>query len=223
MKASMAVLAAAILGVGIGADNAHAQIVVDQSYLHNPLDISFIPGTVNGNVGTSGPLGQEFTPTLSAITFVDLALVNLSRTSSETMEVLVRAGDPINHTLNGAILGTATAVVPAGFDSSDSNGNLANLVHFSLVSTPLTPGNLYAIEVLDLGAKFGSTQAYGNTAALYTLTGRGTLIVANGADGRANLIFQEGVPEPGTLTLAGFSAVLLAGYAWRRRRQLARA
>ena len=104
---------------------------------HGIIDQQFDSSGGNLTIFPSSPMGQEFTPTLTPMVAAD---VKLSRAnSSGDANITVRVRDA---TIDGAILGEVTQLVPEGAPS------VQVFVHFDL-PTPitLTPGQTYVLEV----------------------------------------------------------------------------
>jgi hypothetical protein len=202
-----------LLACGI-ATGAHAQgLLTDQSlqaptntggiYHYEALGKSLVPAT-----------GQEFTPSLQGLDFVDVNLFNSRATNTGTFEIAIHAGN-----ITAPVLGLSAQVARLeGFPQSNT--------HFTFSSTvPLIAGDLYVLEVIQLSGDSGwaievptSAVVHGQTIDMNYPGGR--LIYAGVPQENQDMIFREGIvvtPEPhmttlcllGVLTL-GFSRKLTA-------------
>jgi hypothetical protein len=197
-----------LLACGI-ATGAHAQgFLTDQSLQPPP----FTGGSYHydSSIGSLVPAtGQEFTPSLQGLDFVDVRL----------------RGSAVGDTFQIAIHeGTITAPVLGLSDPAVSSGSFPmNEAHFTFSSTvPLVVGNLYVLEIIQGGGYSGwgieipvSAVVNGQPVDMNYPGGR---LIYNGVqqDSR-DLIFREGmiVPEPGVITL-GLLGVLAFGSMWKR-------
>lgn len=118
-----------LLGPVAGLSTARAHGTIDQSYLIGTAVTCTLPSCV---------VGQEFTPTVSSLTAVDLFLVSFLPTtpgSPVSVTVNIRSG-----TIAGLILGSKTQIINAPAVMSQ--------VHFDFDSpVTLTPGAIHVIQV----------------------------------------------------------------------------
>jgi hypothetical protein len=155
------------------------------------------------NLATNQPLGQSFTPTLSAVDFVSLQLsdVNWGNGTGATVYVELLA----NSITNGTPLdSTAPVFLPDGFGVGGVGvGGITNF--FFPTSVSLTPGTTYYLRpVLQSG-----DPGFIVTDNIFHYSG-GTAY-ANGAPMNLgeDLWFREGVivPEPTTIALVLFGSM----------------
>jgi hypothetical protein len=189
---------------------AHAQgTLADQSLQFPPagthgfhafesLATSLVPAT-----------GQEFTPSLQGVDFVDVNLFNPTVTYTGTFAIAIHAGN-----MAAPVFGLSAQVVRSG-GSAQSN------THFTFPTTlAVTAGDLYVFEVLQLAGDSGwtievplSAVVDGQTIDMNYPGGR--LIYGGVPLDNQDMIFREGitVPEPGVtaLCLLGVLAFGLAG------------
>jgi hypothetical protein len=184
MKFTIAFLA---LVLGTGLASAQGTFVYDQQST----------GAVDGSLSLNQtPLGQSFTPTLDAIDFLELQLIN--GVAASTFTVNLRSDS-----ISGPILGTTA---PVAYTSSG--------IYDFLFSNPvsLTPGTKYYFEPVVSSGGFAQTYI---TFIQYT---GGDLIQSGVTRTDRDLWFREGivsnVPEPSSMAL-----FLLGGSAlfWHRR------
>jgi FIMAH domain-containing protein len=117
--------------------------------------------TDGGGFGSSilyaGPLGQEFTPTLDALNFVDLLIADAELDGAgATISVNIR-----EDSITGTLLGSSLPVsLPDGFGVSEiSPGAEVRFVFATPVA--LTPGNRYVIEITQsAGGNFFARGSY---------------------------------------------------------------
>jgi len=183
------------LYVAIATSHAFSQTrIVDQANeFFNPPS----PSTY-WNIEYLGPTGQEFTPTLTSLDFVDLRLQDFYgygyRTG--TLAVIIRKG-----TINGAVLGTSQPV--------SLYPTFEGVVNFSFTNpVPLIPGDTYVLQVHVLTLGDWGVAASGISSYPY---GRfiqwGTPIEGN------DMFFREGisvVPEPAVLAILGLGFAVLS-------------
>jgi hypothetical protein len=218
MASRVAVAAAALLVVSV-AGPTRAE-TIDQEYL---------PVTGQGyNTGVSSnlPIGQEFTPTLDALDFVDLFIGDAGSDAGPgaSFEVNIRGGS-----IGGTILGTSNVAFVA--DGTNTGvGLYADFVvtRFTFdAPVALTPGLVAVIEVVQLGPIMpsnGNFIVYGGPLSGSTYAG-GRAIIDGAAVSGFDFAFREGInaaviPEPSTLALCG--PVVLMGLAgWRSIRRRA--
>jgi hypothetical protein len=156
------------------------------------------------------PLGQSFTPSLSAVGYIQLALADANPGNSlgATVTVDLRAGS-----ITGTILGTATPVtMPDGFAATVPFNNPPTFYFATPVT--VTPGTMYFFDVNVLS---GDTWKVAEGPGTYYANGTGfSYGVANSS---FNLTFAEGVvvPEPPAawLALAG-GGMFLGLRRWRK-------
>lgn len=156
-------------------------------------------------VPTNQPLGQSFTPFVGAMNAVELRMADVNTSNGTGASFAVR----IYQGTGGPVLATSnTVTLPNGFDGFPV---------FTLPGAlPLTPGQLYSLELIYTSA----TEAF-NVGAVDNpnLYGFGTAIANGMILDNFDLYFRQGivtpVPEPASmLGLAG----ALGGAAWARRR-----
>lgn len=191
------------------------------------IDQSNIPATSAGGQGfnTSAasnlPIGQQFTPTLDNVSFVDLLLGDAGTDigPGADFEVHIRSG-----AISGPILGTSQDThVPDNFNLGGSSLLLTRLDFASPVS--LTAGITYVLEVVQTGAIVPGNFNYlwyGDANGQGKYPG-GAAIINGSVRANNDFWFDEGgvrataVPEPGALGL--LSAMLLGGAFHLRRRR----
>ena len=129
-------IAAAILG-GYYFPSIAGDGTVDQSHTGN-----FCPACAGFSIGNFGNLGQEFTPTASNLVAVDLQLADFKMLIGQTYPVTVNIRST---TVTGPILGTTTMTITG---AGGINLGTPRIDHFDFSTPiPLTPNNLYVIEV----------------------------------------------------------------------------
>lgn len=209
--------AAAALLIGSVAGPTRAE-TIDQQYL---------PITGQGyNTGVSSnlPIGQEFTPTIGALDFVDLFIGDAGSDAGPgaSFEVNIRAGS-----IGGTILGTSNVAFVA--DGTNTGVGLYEdfvVTRFTFDATViLTPGLVAVIEVVQLPPitpPNNNFLVYGGPLTNSTYAG-GRAIIDGAAASAFDFAFRQGVnaaviPEPSTLALC--TPVLLIGLAgWRSTRR----
>ena len=174
----------------LAAYSAHGQgtLVYDQK----------VPGvmgaqTIQGNE----PIGQSFTPSLSAVGFIQLELfdANPGNGLGATVAVNLMSGS-----ITGTILGTSTVTLPDGF-AGDAGANPPPFGPIFYFATPVavTPGTTY---YFDIDVLSGDTWLVGTGPGGYA----GGMGFSQGVgDSGFNLAFEEGivgVPEPSVTWLA---------------------
>jgi len=165
------------------------ELVVDQS-LQFPALVPRGNYRYDAAIATLRPgTGQEFTPTLQGLDFVDVGLF----------------GSATGHTFRVAIhQGTITAPVFRLSEATVSPGKFSNnQAHFTFSSrVPLVPGTLYVLEIIQEGSYSGwgvetpiSAVVNGQIVDMNYYGGR---FIYNGVpqDSR-DLLFQEGIAVPG--------------------------
>jgi hypothetical protein len=193
-----------ICGITVG---AHAQgVLIDQS-LQPP---ALIPGEsyhYDASVATLIPeTGQEFAPSLNGLDFVDVALLSQFGTNSGTgtFQIAIHQG-----TITAPVLGLSGQV------SVSASGNNTQFTFPSTV--PLTPGDTYVLEVIQIAGNSGwgvevpgSAVVGGQTIDMNYPGGR--LIYGGAPQATEDMIFQEGifVPEPSVSFLL-LTGVLMCG------------
>jgi len=181
--------------LGILSSNAQGTFVYDQQSTNAVEGIAFLR--------TDQPMGQSFTPSLSAVSFVELHLYDgdIFQNLGTTVHVNLRS-----NSITGQILASTTPVsLPDGFF-----GIMAFLFPTQVT---ITSGATYFLEpVQSDGAEFGSVVTDGSYVG-GSLFRFGNPVVAR------NLWFREGiiVPEPGTPLL--FFGCGLAAWFVRRGKQ----
>jgi hypothetical protein len=181
-------------------EQAFAQgLLVDQS-LQPP---AFIPGESYHYDAAEGTLfpatGQEFTPAFSGLDFVSVNLESVIPTNIGNFQIAIHSGG-----ITGPVLGLSEDVTsPAsGFPNQTALFTFANMV-------PLTPGDTYVFELVELSASNpwyiqipGSAVVNGQPIDMNYPGGR---LIYNGVpQDTEDMIFSEGiiVPEPTAPELA---------------------
>lgn len=195
MKNLMAFQATVVLGVAWSCAIANAQPpLVDQA--NETFVSTYFP------LSPAGGVGQEFSPTLNSLGFVDVWIFNEAPVGPADFTVRIREGS-----IAGGILGASEM---ATIGSPPSLGP----TRFAFAATVgLTGGATHVLEVVQVmggagwGAGYGPNSGYAAGQAIF-----GTSPVDY------DLWFREGVlvPEPGVWVLGGLGTVL-AGCILRRR------
>ena len=151
------------------------------SYNYDAVLSSLVPGT-----------GQEFTPSLQGLDFVEVTLHNPTATNTGTFEIAIHGGN-----IAAPVLGLSDQVFRSG-GSGDSN------THFTFPSTvQLIPGDLYVLEITQLAGDSRWTIEVPSSAVVNGQTidmnySGGRLIYGGVPQDNSDMIFREGitVPEP---------------------------
>ncbi|HLX72913.1 MAG TPA: PEP-CTERM sorting domain-containing protein [Verrucomicrobiae bacterium] len=176
------------------AGNAFASLfTIDQAYTGQT------PPVLTWNVTEGNPIGQEFTPTLTSLNFVDLYTQDFNFAKGATGGVV--SVEIRSQTINGPILGTSTAdSLPGGFDG---------ITRFNF-TTPvaLHPGSMDVIEIVhDSGDDWGVGIITPNNPPYPG----GQWILQGSRETEGDMWFDEGiaVPEPSALALFCTAGCLL--------------
>jgi hypothetical protein len=183
------------------------------------------------------PAGQEFTPTLNSLNYVNLRTQDFQQTNNAVpAQLYVTILEPtpsgggqqtaaafLQNPLGGTVIGQSLIVtLQPGFGQSSLLGGLTTFNFSSAV--PLTPGTPYALQVHLLTAgnwafldNAGSPPFYSNVT-YYAGGGNGFILGNPNFAPEFDLYFQEGmtVPEPSTIALIGTG---LLGLLIRHRRR----
>jgi len=204
-----------ILVCGMTAGAQAQGVVVDQSLQPPPI----IPGESYHYDAAGATLmpqtGQEFTPLLNGLDFADVNLLPQSPTNTGTFEIAIHQGN-----ITAPVLGLSGEAVRSG-------GTPGSNTHFTFSSTvPLTPGDTYVLEVLQIAGSSGwavevPTSAIVNGQTIDMSYPGGLLIYCGVPQATEDMIFQEGifVPEPGVSSLC-LLGVLAFGCSKRRRQNV---
>jgi hypothetical protein len=178
------------------AAGAHGQGLLTDQSLQPPPFTQGVSYHYDSSIGSLLPAtGQEFTPSLQGLDFVDVNLFGSA--PSNTFQIAIHEG-----TITSPVLGLSDPVVSVG---SFPN----NQAHFVFSSTvPLITGNLYVLEIIQAGGYSGwgieipgSAVVNGQTIDMNYPGGR---LIYNGVpQDNLDMIFREGVvaPEPGVTAL----------------------
>ena len=199
---------AALLLVPVAAGRADGD-QIDQSNLVAPSQ------NCNTSSSSNLPIGQEFTPSLAGLDFVDLRVVDFgSDTGPGTdFHLQIRQGSIL-----GTVVGTSeTVFVP---DNTNLGGGdiITRFLFPSVVA--LTPGSLYVIDVLQQAPSSG-TGNFGITAGALGGTYAGGSALVGGSAINRDFIFAEGlttaaVPEPAAAAMLGLGLLGVAAVSARR-------
>ena len=158
------------------------------------------------------PIGQSFTPSLSSVDFIGLALndANPGNGLGATVTLDLRSGS-----ITGPLLATTTPVtMPDGYTGNvPANPGSYGPIFFFPTPVTVTPGTTY---YFDIDVLSGDTWIVGIGGGTYP----GGHAYANGvASTAANLVFYEGVvvPEPSVAWLALAGGGVFLGFRCRRK------
>jgi hypothetical protein len=193
-----------LLACGI-ATGAHAQGLLTDQSLQPP------PNTggsyhYDASIGSLVPAtGQEFTPSLQGLDFVDVRLYGSA--VGNTFQIAIHEG-----IIAAPVLGLSDPAVSSGTFPN-------NEAHFTFSSTvPLVAGNLYVLEIIQGGGNSGWGIEIPSSAVVngqpVNMNYPGGRLIYNGVpQDSKDLIFREGivVPEPG-VTALGLLGVLAFGF-----------
>jgi hypothetical protein len=203
---------------------------VAQSSFGDTIDQSYIPITGEGfNTSASSnlPIGQEFTPTLNSLSFVNLYIGDAGSDigPGASFEVIIHSGS-----ITGTVLGTSdTVFIP-------DNTNLGVGLYADFIVTKFTfaapvslvPNSLDVIEFVQLPPIVTGNDnfiAYGGPLPGSTYPG-GQGVVNGAPETGYDFAFSEGVlgsavPEPSTFVLGVIGAAGVVGGLLRRKRTAA--
>ena len=193
ITSSLAVLcAAAVTAKGQGT------FLYDQQSATNGIGTFFV------SITEAQPLGQAFTPSLSAVGFVQLQLFNAFTPTNATIAVNLWADS-----LGGTLLGTTEPLsLPARFGTANTNFLFASPV-------AVTPGNTYYLQPV---IQSGGNSDWFLRVDFYNYSGGALFMQGQPRTDGQVAWFREGiiVPEPSTMLLFGLGLGVLFG-AWRVR------
>lgn len=201
---------AAFLLVPVAAGRADGD-QIDQSNLVTPSQ--------NYNTSYSGnlPIGQEFTPSLAGLDFVDLRVADAGSDTGPGTNFQLQVREA---SILGTVIGTSeTVYVP---DNTNLGGGdiITRFLFPSVVA--LTPGSLYVIEVIQQTPSFGDgTGNFAITAGALGGTYAGGTGIVDGSAINRDFIFAEGltsaaVPEPAAAAMLGLGLLGVAAVSARR-------
>ena len=164
------------------------------------------PAEANALIQPDGPVGQSFTPSLTAVGFIRLDLFDWNNNNGKgaTVHVNLRA-----NSITGPILSSSTPVsMPDGF--AVAGGGFTDFLFQN--PAPVTPGTIY---YFDLVAQPGS-DSWGVRRYLFGSDYTGGTGYMSGQPGTDDLWFREGiiVPEPSSVALLLLGTGILF---WNRR------
>ena len=165
-----------------------------------------MPAESFGIIQSQAPIGQSFTPSLSAVGFIRLDLfdLNFNNGKGATVYVNVRA-----NSITGTILGSSIPVVIP--DSFGASGGFTNFVFDAAV--PVVSGTVYYFDlVAQTGSDFWAVRRFVQGSDYL-----GGIEYIQGLPGIDDLWFREGViiPEPASIALL----VVGAGFILMRKRR----
>jgi PEP-CTERM motif len=221
LRSFMRYLLMATLLLGALAQTSFGGDIIDQSYI--PITGEGFNSSDSGNL----PIGQEFTPTLNAVSFVDLYLGDAGSDigPGTSFQVVIHSGS-----IAGTVLGTSdTVFVPDG--TNTGVGLYADFIvtRFTFAApVSLVPNSLNVIQIEQLPPIVTGNfnfAAYGGSLTGSTYPG-GQGIVSGAPVAGFDFAFSEGifassVPEPSTFLLGVIGAIGVAGGLLRRRRTAA--
>ena len=152
------------------------------------------------DIQSSQPIGQSFTPSLDAVGFTQLVLINLSSSDNAVVYVNLLSGS-----ITGQNIGQSAPVTV-------NIGSEVPVNFFFSTPVTVTPGTTYYLQPV-----VQSGDALINESFLYSYSG-GSAIFNGTADPGTQLYFREGiiiVPEPSTWALFAAGAATLF---FRRRK-----
>jgi hypothetical protein len=191
-------------GIAMG---AHAQGLVTDQSLQAPPYVAHESYHYDASLASLGPeTGQEFTPSLGGLDFVEVSLNNSIASNTGTFEIAIHQSN-----IAGPVLSVSDQVV-----IPQSNP------HFEFSSrVPLVAGDLYVLEVIQLAGDSGWTIEVPSYAVVNRQTidmnyPGGRLIYGGVPQNNQDMLFREGIvmPEPSEAALLLLGA-LIFGF-WSR-------
>jgi hypothetical protein len=221
MKTTILNIVAATLVAASTQTHAQGTLVYDQQSATSPYPIPGTSNFVDGlNVQEDSPLMQSFTPTLSAIGFVQFEFWDIAGNGNNGATVYVNLWTGSPNTRTATLLGSTTPVfMQNGF--VNNNLGLAGITNFYFSTRiALTPGQTYYLQpVVSSGDDPWDIITIGDTypnGLLYGGAGGFTAPFQPSVD----LWFREGVvPEPQSAMLALVGLALFLTLS-RKRRQI---
>ncbi len=154
------------------------------------------------------PLGQEFKPTQSSLSFVDLFLEDAGSDigPGANFQVKIHSG-----TITGPVLGTSgTVFVPDGTNT----GGGSTWTHFAFTPISLTPNNTYVMEVTQVGNIVAGNSNYmlvGTNPSGTDVYPAGRAILQTPVTNNLDFLFREGGTGPATTNQRGVLEFSTAG------------
>jgi hypothetical protein len=215
MKTTILNLTAAIFIAASLQAHAQGTLVYDQQSTNVP--VSPFNNYVDGLYIQTAPLTQSFTPSLSAIGFVQFEFEDVpgNGNNGATVYVNLWTGSP---NINSATFVSSTTPVFMQDGFMNDGLGVAGVTNFYF-STPitLTPGQTYYLQpIVQSGDNPWAIVTIGDTYPNGQLYGSGAFFQPS-----TDLWFREGVtsvPEPTALALIGLSGIL--AYVFKRRAKL---
>ena len=119
------------------------------------VDQAFDAGFVfDLGVNAAGGVSQGFTPTANRLDAVDLFLTGFGTNPAITLTVNIRSAS-----FDGPVVATSTVTVPPGITGSAASPTVVQVAYNDV---PLTPGNLYYIQIDPDGGFFGVAASFNN-------------------------------------------------------------
>jgi pimeloyl-ACP methyl ester carboxylesterase len=138
-----------------------------------------------GLISLNQPAGQEFMPTKSLLSAVELFLPAFNLPYSDTITVNIRSG-----TIVGPILGTTSLSIVSNIEEIDSCHRFT-----FMEPLPLTPGNVYVIETISTNYSFGWEYQQSNWVAACDYPG-GDSIIQGSVNPILDWRFRTYAPSP---------------------------